>query len=287
MSTALLKEINLSPDRPELVAQHFAPELIVTPDDNPVYSPAMLADLLPSMREHGQLVPGWVYPSEDLPDNQRICLEGNRRLTVARLLGIPFWAFDLGRFVSEHERIELLFHHHQSRRVMSRDEIAQRASRYMELTGCTATEAAKHLNISGPTLSRAFGEQRILPELRARAEQLGPTIRSVIAAARPDYMVQALEFAETALPSGKKPSRDQVVRFIEQIKDKKRPKAARPKRLKFRIEDRRFEIELKPGDGAETLIEAFKAVASRLQRHRELPLEAVAAILADTGHPAG
>ena len=70
----------------------------------------MLADLLPSLQEHAQFVPGWVCPSPDLPEEKRLCLEGNRRLAVARLLGLHFWAFDLGRFVPEEERIQLTFH---------------------------------------------------------------------------------------------------------------------------------------------------------------------------------
>ncbi|MHC5539970.1 ParB N-terminal domain-containing protein, partial [Singulisphaera rosea] len=85
--------------RPDPLPRFFDPELIITPEGNPAYSPAMLADLMESVREHGQLVPGWVYPSPDLPPEKRFCLEGSRRLAVARALGKPFWAFDRGRFV--------------------------------------------------------------------------------------------------------------------------------------------------------------------------------------------
>jgi ParB-like chromosome segregation protein Spo0J len=139
MSVATLKAVPPSPDLPsvtlreagraELAPRYFDTELIITPEGNPAYTPAMLADLVPSVQKHGQLVPGWVCPSPELTENQRLCLEGNRRLAVARLLGLQFWAFDLERFVPEAERIELMFHHHQSRRVMSRDEIAERAAR--------------------------------------------------------------------------------------------------------------------------------------------------------------
>ena len=85
----------------ELVPVFIEPELVVTPDDNPAYTPAMLADLADSVREHGQLVPGWMCPSPDLSEDRRLCLEGNRRLAVARMLGRRFWAFDLGRIVPE------------------------------------------------------------------------------------------------------------------------------------------------------------------------------------------
>src|ERR1035441_1556255 len=118
MSVAALSTVNSPPGRAELVPKFFDPELIVTPDDNPVYTPAMLADLVESVRQRTQLVPGFVCPSPDLPEGKMLCIEGNRRLAVARLLGLAFWAFDLGRFVPEEERIELVFQHHISRRVM-------------------------------------------------------------------------------------------------------------------------------------------------------------------------
>ncbi len=98
-------------------------------------------------------------PSPDLPTaDHRLCLEGNGRLAAVRQLGRPFWAFDLGRFVPEEERIRLMFHHHGTRRRMGREEIAERAVRYIEITGCPAAEAARVLGCSQPTLSRAFGE---------------------------------------------------------------------------------------------------------------------------------
>ena len=136
------------PEQADLVPTYFDTNLVVTPDDNPVYTPARRADLLESVREHGQLVPGWVCPSPDLPPDKRLCIEGNGRLAVARLLGLPFWAFDLGRPVPEDERIKLIFQHHQFRRVMSREEIAEKAARFIELTGCSQGDAAQHLKVS-------------------------------------------------------------------------------------------------------------------------------------------
>ena len=105
MSIATLNAVERPSEQADLVPIYFDADLVVTPDDNPVYTPAMLADLLESVREHGQLVPGWVCPSPDLPPNKRLCVEGNRRVAVARQLGLPFWAFDLGRPVLEQERI--------------------------------------------------------------------------------------------------------------------------------------------------------------------------------------
>ena len=112
------------PERAELVPGYFDVDLIVSPDDNPAPKPAMLENLLASIGEHGQLVPGWVCPSPDLPEQKRLCIEGNHRLAVCRTLGLRFWAFDLGRFVEEAERIRLTFQHNHSRRVMPFGELA-------------------------------------------------------------------------------------------------------------------------------------------------------------------
>jgi hypothetical protein len=271
MSVATMKAANPPPpDRVELVPQFFDTELIVTPEGNPVYTSAMLAELLPSVQKHGQLAPGWVCPSPELAENQRLCLEGNRRLAVARLLGLQFWAFDLLRFAHEPERIELMFHHHQSRRVMSREEVAERAARYIELTGCTAAEAAKLLNMSGPTLSRAFGERRIPPELRARAELLGLTIRSLIAAAPQACMAQALEFAETSAPDGRKPTRDQVSLFIHQLKKNGKPKKPKTKSVPLRMNGRVVTVTVNDRDSAASVAEDLKAIVARLGKHADV-----------------
>ena len=259
-----------TPGRVELVPLYFGTDQIVTPADNPAYSPPQLADLMESMREYRQLMPGWVCPSPELAENQRLCLEGNRRLAVARQLGLPFWAFDLGRFVPEDERIKLTFQHNHSRRVMSREEIAERAARYIEITGCTAGDAARLLNVSGPTLSRAFGERRILPELRERADGLGLTIRSLIAAVPVALMAQAVEFAEKPDPSGKKPTRDQVSLFIRQLKKHGRPKGRKDKAVTLRMGGRAVTLTVSDKDTAYTVAEDLKAIASKLGKHAEV-----------------
>ena len=271
MSVATLEAVKPPPDRAELVPKYLDPELIVTPDDNPHYSPAMLADLLESMREHRQLVPGWVCPSPDLPDQKRLCLEGNRRLMVAKILGLAFWAFDLGRVVPEAERIKLTFQHNHSRRQMGREEIAERAARYIELTSCTAAEAAKLLNVSGPTLSRAFGERRIPPELRPRADRLGLSIRSLIAAVPPALMLQAVEFAEKPAVDGKKRTRDQVSVYIGQLKQAGKSKTRRAKAVTLKLNGRSVTLAVRDQDSAASVAEDLKAIVGKLGKHADVP----------------
>jgi hypothetical protein len=279
MSVATLKAAPPPPDllsagRLELVPQYFDTELIVTPDDNPPLSPAMLAELEPSMREHGQLMPGWVCTSPDLPsEDHRLCLEGNGRLAVNRRLGRPFWAFDLRRFVPEAERIKLTFQHNHSRRVMSREEIAEKAARYIELTQCPAAEAAKLLNVSPATLSRAFGEKRIPPELRERADVLGLSIRSLIASAPAACMARTVAFAETPGTDGKRPTRDEVSLFIRQLKKSGQLKGRKAKTITLRLNGRVLTLTVDDRDSATSMAEDLKAIAARLGKHAEVAID--------------
>ena len=203
----------------ELIPEFFDPDDIVSPESNPPYTPARLSGLLDSIREQNQLVPGWVFPSPDLPPNKLYCLDGNGRLECARILGRKFWAFRLAQCVPEEELIKLIFGHNHTRRCMRYEEIAERAGRYMELTRCTQSEAARRLSVSDATLSRAFGDRRIPPEYRPRAERLGRSVRSLIAAIPVKLMRPALEFAETAGPNGAPPTRDQVAGFLSRLKE--------------------------------------------------------------------
>jgi hypothetical protein len=271
MSIATLNAVERPPEQVDLVPMYFDTNLVVTPDDNPVYTPAMLADLLESVREHGQLVPGWVCPSPDLPPNKRLCIEGNRRLAVGRQLGLSFWAFDLGRPVPEEERIKLTFQHNHSRRAMSRDEIAEKAARFIELTGCSHGEAALHLKVSHPTLSRAFGERRIPPELKPRADRLTLSVRSLVAAVAVPQMVNAIEFAETSGRDGKKPTRDEVSLFIRELKRNGKPKGRKAKAVTLRMNGRTVTPSVGDKDSVYTVAEDLKAIASKLGKHDTVP----------------
>lgn len=271
MSLATAKEPVIQPDRVDVAPRYFDAGLIVTPDENLTYTRAMLGDLLPSIETHGQLVPGFVCPAPELAKDMRICIEGNRRLAAVRILGKPFWAFDLGRFAPEEERIVLSFQHNQSRRVMSREEIADRAARYMEITRCTAGEAARHLNISQAMLSRAFGDQRIPSELRPRTDLLGGSIRSLVAAVPLELMPQAVGYAETSGPDGKRPTRDQVSEFIQRLKRNGKSAGRKPKMIPLRSNGRVVTLAVADGDSAASVAEDLKAIVAKLGKHSEVP----------------
>jgi hypothetical protein len=265
MSVAILKTPAPSPPgMGELVPTWFDTDLIITPADNPTYNQAMLADLLASMTTHGQLVPGFVFPSPELADDERYCAEGTRRLEVARLLRKKFWAFDLGRPVDEQELIELVFQHNLSRRVMTREEIAARAARYIEITGAPAAQAAKILKISEATLSRAFGDRRIPEHLKPKAELLGLTIRSLVAAVAPELMARVIDFAITSDDSGRKPTRDQVSAFIRDVKKTSKPKGRKPKEITLRLNGRTVTLTVDDKDSANSVAEDLKAIGTKL-----------------------
>jgi ParB/RepB/Spo0J family partition protein len=274
MSVATLNGTSPPLARLQLVPSYFDTERIVTPDGNPSYTPAMLADLLESIRTHGQLVPGWICPSSELPDSKFLCLEGNRRLAVAKMLGSEFWAFKLPEAVSEAERIRLLFQHHHSRRRMSREEIAERAARYIELTGCTQGEAARQLSVSEPTISRALGEGRIPENLRERASALGLSTRALVAAMPPALMPQAIEYAETSDASGRKPTRDAVSQVIQKLKKGGGPKARKPRTLTQRLNGRvvTFTVTDKdsPAGVVEDLKATVKAIAAKFEKNTDV-----------------
>ncbi len=274
MTVAAPKTTDVPPDGAELV--HFDTELIVTPDDNPPHSPAMLDDLEASIRELGQMVPGWVCPAPDLPTpRHRLCFEGNGRLAVCRRIGLRFWAFDLGRYAEAPERIRRMFHHHGTRRRWGREEIAAKGGQFIELTGCTAAEAARQLGCSEATLSRAFGEKRIPPECRQKAELLGLSIRSLVAAAPLELMLQAIEFALAPKSDGKKPTRDQVAAFIQQLKKQSngQPKSRKPKAITLRLNGRTVTLTVDNRDSATSMAEDLKQMAAKLGKHAEVAID--------------
>ena len=127
------------------------------------------------------------------------------------------------------------------------------------------------LNVSGPTLSRAFGERRIPPELKARADRLGLSIRSLVAAVPVPLMARAIEFAETPGRDGKKPTRDEVSLFIRQLKKNGKPKGHKAKAVTLRMNGRTVTLSVGDKDSVCTVAEDLKAIASKLGKHDTVP----------------
>jgi ParB/RepB/Spo0J family partition protein len=249
--------------------------------------PAMRPDidfLMESIRQDDQQVPVLLAPhpaSNGAFKYQTI--DGHGRRYCLLRLNRKMRAIVLDKPVPEAERIELLFACNDIRRHLSMAEVATNAIRHMELNGCTQQETAVRLKCSNTKISRAIAVIRRIPaECRAEAYKLGDFFVGLILPLRDaEAMKQAIAFASTPRADGKRPTREQVKDFVTKLRRGKRPQPAKPKRMKLRVDDRRFEIELKPDDSPETLIEALKAAVGKLQKHRELSLHAVAAVLAD------
>ena len=150
-------------------------------------------------------------------------------------------------------------------------ELAERAGRYMELTGCSQADASTHLNVSPPTLSRAFGDRRIPAELKAKADQLGQSVRSLIAAVPPALMGRAVDFALTAGADGKRPTRDAVALHIRQLKKEGQGKGSKPKPVSLRLGGRVVTLSIAKGDSASSVAEDLKTIVAKLGKHAEVP----------------
>ena len=218
-------------------------------------------------------MPGWVCRSPELPEPKRLLIEGKHRWVVAKILKRPYWAFDLGRFVPEQERIRLEFGENFIRRRMGRDEIAQRAARYIELEQCTDAAAAKALRVSPATLCRAFGQRRIPEALKSKTDLLSLSIRSLVAAVPAALMSQAVDFAlTTRADDGKKPTRDQVAALIQQLKKSNgQPKGRKAKSVTLRLNGRLVTFTVDDRDSATSVAEDLKAIVARLGKHADVP----------------
>ena len=165
----------------------------------------------------------------------------------------------------EEERIRLTFQHNISRRVMSREEIVQRAARFMEITNCTLAQAAKPLNLSVPMLSKLIGERRILPELRERTDRLALSVRFLISAVPPERMQKVVEFAEQPGTT-----RDQVAAFIRELKAEDKPAGRPPRQITLTLNGRKVSLSISDRDTAETVAEDLKALAGKLGKHTDV-----------------
>ena len=158
--------------------------------------------------------------------------------------------------------------HHICRRVMGREEIVQRAARFMEITNCTLAQAAKPLNLSVPMLSKLIGERRILPELKERTDRLALSVRFLISAVPPERMQKVVAFAEQPGTT-----RDQVATFIRDLKAEDKPSGRPPRQITLTLGGRKVTLSVGDKDTAYTVAEDLKAIAAKLGKHAEVAPE--------------
>ena len=122
METATLKPAGTPTGRPELVPKFFDCGRIVTPADNPVYTPPQIADLLESMR---RARPAHARLRGSLPDCPTTCACASKATAASPAIACS--ACHSGPSISGARtrggRITLSFQFNHSRRIMSQDEM--------------------------------------------------------------------------------------------------------------------------------------------------------------------
>lgn len=253
------------PELANRVPKLYDARKVIPPRGNPPADPLRVKALVDSIGVKGQYSAAFICKSEEVADDEWLCLEGNTRAEACRVLNRPLLAIDLERRFSELEQIKFCFDNNYLRRVMSMEEVRERAHRFMVLSKCTSAVAAKTLGISPATLSRAFGDTRIAPPLRERAELLGPSSRYLISTVPPALQEKALEYAET-----ENPTRDELAAFIKQLKkgDGASPK---PKVISIPFNGRLVSFSVTDADTVATVTKDVQALLSRLGKHAEVP----------------
>jgi hypothetical protein len=256
----------------EQLIREFDPADCKTADGNRLINDSDLAGLLSSMRSDGQRVPGLNCLHPALP-GKYLTIAGNGRKRCCEILGIPFRAELIDRPLKHYEIIRIRVPEHVHRKNPSPFDLCRDVCDYKEERGLkTWTEVGADLSLPAVTMSRIISVRRIPSELRPLAEQVCPSVCWLIAPVKnPDAMKRAFDFAARPGPDGKLPSRDAMAKFIDTLKDKKRPKTARPRILKGSIDGRPIQIGIMPDDSTDAVIEWLKALASRLGKYRDLP----------------
>ena len=264
---------------PEL--RSIDPADVLPSDDEPVDQRPDIVLLRENLKARGQVTPVLLAPHPSAA-GKLLYIDGHGRGYCLAQLGQKMKALVFPRPLTPAELIEFKFSNNLIRRTMSAEEIGLECARYIELSKCSQTEIAARLSVSNATISRCMARIKRIPEgCEAMARQLGPSFVAIILALKtPELRRKAFEYA-TTLQDGKKPKREQLTAFVDQLKGKKPAKAARKRVLRFVVEGREILVDLLPEDDAERLIEAFRAMANHLSKHRDLKLETVAAMLAD------
>lgn len=221
---------------------------VVTPPGNRSVTLESVADLLPSIEQHGQHVPGIVYTDAGVP-GRYVCVEGNRRLLCCRVLGRPFCAVLLEHPPSDIDLIRLRLTTNMLRKAMTPDEVAADIRRYMAASGATQDAAAEFFGFSAGYVSKLLAPaRRLLPELRHLADNPGvcrDVVRIVAAMPTPELQKQLAERVLEDVTRHGKAKRDRVERLATELRGGPAPR--KPGRVRAEKEGATLVV---PGDWA-------------------------------------
>lgn len=191
-----------------------------SPDDNREITPESVADLVSSIGDQGQLVPGIAFPHPTVSPGW-VVADGNRRLLACRIRGIGFKAVLLEKAPTQAELIRLRLTTNAIRRDMDAGEIGADLFSYMQATGCAQDELVEVFKFTAGYVSKLLapflrGTPALLAALRER--RIALTAAPMIASLPP-------EVQEVVIPLclGKKR------RQVEQIVAEHRQKKAKPR----------------------------------------------------------
>ena len=142
-----------------------------TPAGSKKVTPADVETLLPSMEKDGQLIPGVVYPHPTMTGHW-LCADGNHRLLVCRLLGIPFKAIALKEAPTEEKIIHIRVTTHFQRRPVTAYELAADIEKWMMLKQANQKQAAAFFSMSEPQVSKILNKARNAVPAVVQAEQM-------------------------------------------------------------------------------------------------------------------
>lgn len=247
----------------------------IRPDPNQprkTFDERHLDALARSLAAQGQLAPIIGYPDPAEAD-WLVVLDGECRLRAARRVPLEF--LDAVVLPGPPTPAELLLAQlglGQVREKLSAPELADAYARLMSEFGLTQRALADKLGTSETKVSNVFAVRRVLPELRARAATLEPSVVPVIARLPEADQSDVMAFATAAGDGGRLPSRDEIQAFIAA---RKPAKGARAKAFAGTLDGHRFRIELHPTDTHETIVELLKGLVAVVQRYKAVPVNSL------------
>lgn len=249
-------------------------DLLPGPGNRPA-TPDSLADLLPSMEQHGQQQPGIVTPAGPEHPGKDFVLAGNRRVMCCRILGFKFKAIRVPGPITPLALIRIRLTENVIRRAMTPDEVVADLLAYIREAGCTQAEAAAALGLKPSYVSKLLApSKRLIPDLH-HLHQNTDLCRDAlrIISAMPTPALQK-ELAEKVLARGRV-KRDVIEAMAAELKGRL-PRVPR----QHRIQDGPAVLTV-PGDWtAERLVEWLAGVHRKARRCVELkhPLQGLSGL---------
>ena len=264
---------------PDRVSAFDAIDVLPVSGNRPV-TPDSVADLLPSIENIGQQVPGIVFAHPELP-GKYCCADGNRRALCQRMLGRKFMAILLDHAPTNRELRRIRISTNAIRKGMTADQIAADLEEHVAETGDTQEAAAEYFSLSPGYVSKLLApSKRLCPDLHHLRDNPAisrDALRIIATMPTHELQKQLAERALATISAGGTVKRDLLERLAAQMKGGPR-QAKKPRPLKLKYGGVRMAAE----DGTLAAIRAFQVklaeALKRLERD-DLPPEFLAGFM--------